>query len=144
MNLINRRTILAATALAAFVGLIGTVSAGLFSQTKTFQGKYVFGTTTLTEFDYYYNNFPHWLGNVEFDFRNDGTSELRDVDYGDTGYGTYTVFANNTRITYNHVSPYLGYCLRIEYYRVGNTNEWWGVMYDGLGRVWGHMRGQIN
>jgi hypothetical protein len=91
---------------------------------------YFFGTSTLAEFDQWKVAYAPWVGNLEFDFRANATTEMRDLDYGDVGQGTYTVHGSNSnRITLNHVSPNLGYQLRVEYYQVGTTNDWWGEIY---------------
>jgi hypothetical protein len=104
---------------------------------------YFFGTSTLAEFDQWKVAYAPWVGNLEFDFRANATTEMRDLDYGDVGHGTYTVHGSNSnRITLNHVSPNLGYQLRVEYYQVGTTNDWWGEIYCN-GQVVGHLRGQM-
>lgn len=143
MNFVNRRTVLIASLLAVVVCSAGSLYAGFFSQTRTMTVNYFFGTSSLAEFDQWKVTYAPWVGSLEFDFRVNGTTEMRDLDYGDVGYGTYNVFGNNNnRITLIHVSPNLGYQLRVEYYRVGTTNDWWGEIYCN-GQVVGHLRGQM-
>lgn len=142
MNFVSTKKLAPVFAFALIAGFAANLSAAPFPQTRVLSGKYLMGSSSLAEYDYYLATYPDYLANYAFTFYSNGTVEIYD-EAGGVEYGTYVRFGGNKRITVtltSAISPYGP--VTHEIYRVGNTANWWGeVRIDG--DVWGHFRGNL-
>lgn len=143
-----RRSFLLVTCMALMIGSsVGTSSAHAalppFSTTKTLTGPYLFGPSTLSEFDHFVAAYPNYADHLQITFYSNGTCLVMDTLSLDSMTGSYTRL-NNNRIDINMVLPPGGYFTTAKYklYKQSGSN-WYGEMYfDNI--LYGFLRGNLN
>ncbi len=119
--------------LLAMLLIAPLATAGPFHRTKHFNGDYLLGVCSLTEYD---ENVWYAEPTPEITFFPDGT-----VDLGGLYQATYTRRAGTVTVTY--IPPADGYVSVVHYvfYRLGGSNYWGEIYFDGI--LYGIMRGRI-